>query len=38
MSKELVKALIIIARTCAAEGDCRKCPLREYCGKLPSSW
>ena len=38
MSIELVKALLIIARVCAANQNCGKCVLKEFCGKLPSEW
>lgn len=38
MSIELVKALLMIARVCAAAIDCDRCPLKEFCGKMPSEW
>ena len=38
MSLELVKALLIIVKICVANDDCRKCALKEFCGKLPSEW
>ena len=38
MSLELVKALLTIAQTCAAAIDCDRCPLKEFCDKMPSEW
>lgn len=38
MTIELVKALLIIAKVCAGSLGCDKCPLKEFCGKLPSEW
>lgn len=38
MSLELTKALLYIAKLCVAQESCEKCELREFCGKLPSSW
>lgn len=38
MSVELVKALLIIAKVCAAAGDCSVCQLKEFCGKIPLEW
>lgn len=38
MSLELVKALLVIARVCAAAVDCDRCPLKEFCEKMPSEW
>ena len=33
MSIELVKALLAIARACAARENCEECPLKDFCGK-----
>ena len=33
MSMELVKALLVIVRACAARENCEECPLKELCGK-----
>ena len=38
MSIELVKALLYIAKVCIACGDCEKCVMHDFCGKLPSEW
>ena len=38
MSLEIVKALIAIAKLCAIQPDCAKCPLRDYCGKQCQEW
>ena len=33
MSVELVKGLLTIVRYCASCEDCKKYPLKEFCGK-----
>ena len=33
MSIELVEALLTIVRYCASCEYCKKCPLKEFCGK-----
>lgn len=38
MSIELVKALLMIVKVCMSNNDCKKCALKEFCGKVPSSW
>ena len=38
MSLEIVKALLLIAKTCAACGDCQACILKSFCGKIPLQW
>ena len=38
MSVELVRALLIIAKVCAAAGNCADCQLKEFCGKIPLEW
>ena len=38
MTLELVKALLVLARACMAQVSCDNCPLKEFCGKLPSEW
>ena len=38
MSLELVKALLLIAKICAANQDCKECSLKEFRKKMPSEW
>ena len=38
MSIELVKALLMIVKVCMSTSDCKKCALKEFCGKVPSNW
>ncbi len=38
MTVELVKALLEIAKVCMSREDCKTCPLKDFCGKQPSSW
>lgn len=38
MSLELVKALLLLVKVCANSIDCKECPIKEFCGKLPSDW
>lgn len=38
MTLEVIKALLIIARVCASAVSCKQCPLKEFCGKMPSEW
>lgn len=38
MTIELIKALLLIAKVCAASISCEKCTLKEFCGKIPSEW
>ena len=38
MSTELVKALMTVFRYCVMCDDCRKCKMREFCGKNPQCW
>lgn len=38
MTVELLEALAAILRVCENENSCTKCPLKEYCGKMPCDW
>lgn len=38
MSLELIKALLAILKVCIDTDDCRKCPLKEFCRKMPTEW
>jgi len=38
LSIELVKALLLIARVCAASTGCNTCALKDFCGKMPIDW
>ena len=38
MSIELVKALLLILKTCMENQDCKKCQLRQFCKKIPTEW
>lgn len=38
MDLELVKALTIILKWCFACENCKCCPLKNYCGKMPLEW
>lgn len=38
MALELFKALLTVFRYCTTCEDCKKCPMREMCGKAPQSW
>ena len=38
MAIELVKALLTVFRYCTACEDCKKCSMREFCGKNPQCW
>ena len=38
MSIELVEALLIIIKFCLAYEDCLTCPLKKFCGKIPTEW
>ena len=35
MTLELLKALVTIVRFCDKQANCRTCPMREVCGKMP---
>ena len=35
---ELVKALLILAKYCAACDNCEECQLREFCGQIPLAY
>lgn len=38
MSIELVESLLLIAKFCVSQDNCKECPLRQFCGKIPSEW
>ena len=38
LSIELVKALITIVKHCVDCGNCAECPMRDFCGHIPSEW
>lgn len=38
MTVELLKALLIILRFCYQQDNCKKCPLRDLCAKMPCDW
>lgn len=38
MSIELVEALLLIAKFCVTHEDCATCPMKQFCGKMPSEW
>ena len=38
MPIELVEALILIAKFCVSYENCAICPLKNFCGKMPSEW
>lgn len=38
MSIELVKAFILIAQVCGQQSSCDKCPMKDFCGRQPTSW
>ena len=38
MSIELVKALLLLAKVCASSTGCDTCPMKDFCGKMPSEW
>ena len=35
MTLELLRALFIIARFCEKQQNCKECPMRDICGKMP---
>ena len=38
MTLELLKALAIILEFCLLQDNCRDCPLKDYCQKMPCEW
>ena len=38
MPIEIVKALLLLARYCQQQIDCKKCPLHDFCGKVLTEW
>ena len=38
MDIEIVKALLLLVRVCSAQINCDKCPIKEFCGKMPINW
>ena len=38
MSLETVKALLLLAKLYSNQIDCKNCPLKPFCGKMPCEW
>lgn len=38
MDNKLLNAVLVILRYCLAQNNCRTCPLKDICGKIPSEW
>ena len=38
MTLEVTKALLLLAKICVSACGCECCPLKEFCGKIPSEW
>lgn len=38
MTVELLKALAELLKCCLEQDSCGKCPLREFCQKMPCEW
>lgn len=38
MNSELISALFAIFQYCMAQNDCKTCPLKKICGKMPCEW
>lgn len=38
MELELLRALILIANVCYEQQNCKTCPMKEICGKIPCEW
>lgn len=38
MSKEVITALILMAKICAGTTDCATCPLKDFCGQTIDQW
>lgn len=35
MTLELLRALFTIVRFCEKQNNCKECPMREICGRMP---
>lgn len=35
MPVEVLKALLVLLRYCLEQDNCKTCPMRDYCGKMP---
>lgn len=38
MTIEVLRALVLLADFCYEQADCRTCPMRDYCRKMPCEW
>lgn len=38
MTIELLKALLFIAKFCYEQDNCKVCPIKDICGKIPCEW
>lgn len=38
MTVELLQALAVLLKFCYEQEDCRACPMRQFCGKMPCEW
>lgn len=38
MFVKLFRALAMISKFCVEQPDCKKCPIKEIYGKVPSEW
>lgn len=38
MTVELLKAILLIVKFCESQNNCKTCPIKDMCGKMPSEW
>ena len=38
MDLNLFRAVLVILKQCIEQEDCRTCPFKDFCGKIPSEW
>ena len=38
MTLEVLKALAVILEFCMSQDSCKKCPMAQFCGKMPCEW
>lgn len=38
MTPELLRAFAVILEFCLAQNDCRTCPMKAMCAKMPCEW
>lgn len=38
MTVEIMRALVMLADLCLEQNNCKDCPLRDVCGKMPCEW